>query len=140
MRVIGYIPNKNKHPFIPESIVIQDDNAIKKLQKDGSCQIYSGDYSSVEPFFLPEESWFAVEETGFEQFNLVDERAWRSKRSQELVKLASTIQGDPMRILEIGMTAATLQGFSLPELSKKIDEVRSDGESIEEALNKIKFA
>ncbi len=137
MKVVGYVSNKNVFPFIPNEIIIQDE-LTKKLIRNGPCQVYEGDYIPLEPFNLSEGYWFAVEEAGPVKFEFENELAWRSKRAQELVKQASTIQGDPLRVLEIGMAAAELQGLNLPELSRKVEEIRGQDEPLEVALSKIK--
>ena len=109
---------------------------------DGTCILPGGAPTEALPsvslgfdFDLDDGKWFAIDGESIIRFPLSKEWDWRTRTSMEIVKGVQTLPAD-RRIPELECAAA-LCNMDLQTLMKRVSEVRTSGESLEEALKKI---
>jgi uncharacterized coiled-coil protein SlyX len=109
---------------------------------DGTCILPGGapteallSVSLGFDFDLEDGKWFAVDGGSVVRFPISKEWDWRTRTSMEIVKAAQIIPAE-QRISELEC-AAGLCNMDLQTLMKKVSEVRTSGESLEEALKKV---
>lgn len=142
-KIIGYGPEVQV-PCVPEYVLLEGEGEKRCVLKsdprpsadqavpgplvplDGSCLFFEG-------------MWVAVEEGGAVTFDAASEREWRSRRSQELIREASSLRGDPVRALGMVQAAGRLQGFDAAGFVRRLQlSKQSPDEDLVDVLRRVR--
>jgi len=132
MKVNGYGPPSVHRMHVPFFATLDDGTRVlpDRTPADGAAPSASLGFE----LDLEDGKWFAVDGGSVVRFPLSKEWEWRTRTSMEIVKGVQALPAD-RRIPELECAAA-LCSMDLQTLMKRVSEVRTSGESLEEALKK----
>jgi hypothetical protein len=137
--VIG-CPAIKLNTFIPNEVVIELDNLKKCLLINSGIQ----NYDDTKPtrkvdLIMSSSQWIVIDSKKPVVIEKSEIEKWKNRRSEELVKEASGIKGNPLRVLDLLESAAKLKSFELSDFVRKLGEQRKDeNESLEDLFLRVR--
>lgn len=116
--------------YIPDTLILLDDSVIGR---DGS-PTHLKVFRELEPFELPEDKWFAIDDGVVVRFPKSREWDWRTKKAIELISVQDP---HPERALQRAESAAGLVGSDLPKIIELITEAKKNKESLESVVKRL---
>jgi hypothetical protein len=134
MKIIAYELTSEDLPFVPEFIVLENEDVITVVFRNAEERISQTDLHGMVvkgrtkmmdiPETWREDSWPVVETGGLKWFFLSDEKRWREARAKSLLREAKDVSGDPARKLSLLAASGNMGKINISKLVSSLEKQR----------------
>ena len=147
MKCIGYAPIENFTIFVPDKILLKDDDGIVLKTHYSLTHIniakYAYTLASEEIKEVPEvnvsdDEWLTIDDNGVNVIKINELDSWKSKKSEELAGKAVAFKDSPLARILLAENAIYLKNINFCQLVEGLASARkSDSEPLSEVLQRL---